>query len=368
MKIAILTSSRADFGIYIPLVNAFLQYKNIDLEIIAFGTHLSEKHGNTIDEIKKYTSKIISIKTPLENNNAKDISYNIGKTISLFSDFWSKYSYDYIIALGDRYEMFAAVTAASPFNFNIAHIHAGETTLGAIDNMYRHSISLMSKVLFVSTNEYKVVAKKINSEAKIYNVGALSIDNLKSQKLLSKKEFLEKFNINLNKPTILSTFHPETVDLEKNIEYANQFLKAILQLNIKYQVIITLPNADTMGDYIRKEIVEFAKHTKNTIIVESFGMIGYLTCMKYCKFMIGNTSSGFVEAAFFPKWVINLGNRQKGRLLTENIISVPFSSKKIIDAVKKIELNDNILSNQNIYGKGNSAQLIIEKITQLHGI
>jgi GDP/UDP-N,N'-diacetylbacillosamine 2-epimerase (hydrolysing) len=123
-----------------------------------------------------------------------------------------------------------------------------------------------------------------------------------------------------------------------------------------------------MGDYIRKEIVEFAKHTKNTIIVESFGMIGYLTCMKYCKFMIGNTSSGFVEAAFFPKWVINLGNRQKGRLLTENIISVPFSSKKIIDAVKKIELNDNILSNQNIYGKGNSAQLIIEKITQLHGI
>jgi GDP/UDP-N,N'-diacetylbacillosamine 2-epimerase (hydrolysing) len=264
--------------------------------------------------------------------------------------------------------MFAAVTAASPFNFNIARIHAGETTLGAIDNMYRHSISLMSKVLFVSTNEYKVVAKKINSEAKIYNVGALSIDNLKSQKLLSKKEFLEKFNINLNKPTILSTFHPETVDLEKNIEYANQFLKAILQLNIKYQVIITLPNADTMGDYIRKEIVEFAKHTKNTIIVESFGMIGYLTCMKYCKFMIGNTSSGFVEAAFFPKWVINLGNRQKGRLLTENIISVPFSSKKIIDAVKKIELNDNILSNQNIYGKGNSAQLIIEKITQLHGI
>ena len=119
----------------------------------------------------------------------------------------------------------------------------------------------------------------------------------------------------------------------------------------------------------KKEIiVEFAKNKKNIIIVESFGMIGYLSCMKYCKFMIGNTSSGFVEAAFFPKWVINLGNRQKGRLLTDNIISVPFSSKKIIEAVKKIELNNNLLSNQNIYGKGNAAQLIIEKITSSHGI
>jgi GDP/UDP-N,N'-diacetylbacillosamine 2-epimerase (hydrolysing) len=264
--------------------------------------------------------------------------------------------------------MFAAVTAASPFNLNIAHIHAGETTLGAIDNMYRHAISLMSKILLVSTNEYKKVAEKINTEAKVYNVGALSIDNLKTQKLLSKKDFLEKFNINLHQPTILSTFHPETVDLEKNIKYTNEFLKSILHLSSKYQIVITLPNADTMGDYIRKEIFKFAKNKKNIIIVESFGMIGYLSCMKYCKFMIGNTSSGFVEAAFFPKWVINLGNRQKGRLLTDNIISVPFSSKKIIEAVKKIELNNNLLSNQNIYGKGNAAQLIIEKITSSHGI
>jgi GDP/UDP-N,N'-diacetylbacillosamine 2-epimerase (hydrolysing) len=368
MKIGILTSSRADFGIYIPLVKICLENKNIDLHVIAFGSHLSNKHGYTIDEIKKYTSKIHALKTPLVNNDSKDISSNIGKTISKFSTFWNENNFDCIFALGDRYEMFAAVTAASPFNLNIAHIHAGETTLGAIDNMYRHAISLMSKILLVSTNEYKKVAEKINTEAKVYNVGALSIDNLKTQKLLSKKDFLEKFNINLHQPTILSTFHPETVDLEKNIKYTNEFLKSILHLSSKYQIVITLPNADTMGDYIRKEIFKFAKNKKNIIIVESFGMIGYLSCMKYCKFMIGNTSSGFVEAAFFPKWVINLGNRQKGRLLTDNIISVPFSSKKIIEAVKKIELNNKILTNQNIYGKGNAAQLIIEKITSSHGI
>jgi GDP/UDP-N,N'-diacetylbacillosamine 2-epimerase (hydrolysing) len=368
MRIGILTSSRADFGIYIPLLNACLKSKYIDLEIIVFGTHLSKKHGYTIDEIKKYSTKIQLVKTPFANKNSKDLSLNIGKTIHAFASFWHSHTYDYIIALGDRYEMFAAVTAASPFNYNLVHIHAGETTLGAIDNMYRHAISLMSSILFVTTNEYKKVAEKINSRASVFNVGALSIDNLVRQKLLSKKEFLTKFNIDLASPSILSTFHPETTSLGKNIEYTKEFLKATLQLSKKYQVIITLPNADTMGDFIRKEIIEFAAGKENIIIVESFGMIGYLSCMKYCAFMMGNTSSGFVEASFFPKWVINLGTRQKGRILTKNIISIPFSSKKVMVAVNQIERKMDTLNMQNIYGNGNTANLIIDKLKQLHGI
>jgi GDP/UDP-N,N'-diacetylbacillosamine 2-epimerase (hydrolysing) len=260
--------------------------------------------------------------------------------------------------------MFAAVTAASPFNVSIAHIHAGETTLGAIDNMYRHSISLMSKILLVTTDIYKKVAQQINSNAKIFNVGALSIDNLKQTNLLSIKDFKTKFNIDLNKPTILSTFHPETVDLLGNKAHTKEFLKALTALSEAYQIIITLPNADTMGDYIRKEILDSSSKNKNIITVESFGMLGYLSCMKHCKLLIGNTSSGFVEAAFFPKWVINIGNRQNGRILTANIISTEINAVKILKSVEKIK-NKELSKNCNVYGDGETASRIINILKNL---
>lgn len=136
MKIAVLTSSRADFGIYLPLLSQLESDEFFDLEIIAFGTHLSKNHGYTIEEIKNSNFKTIhEVVTPLDNNTALDVAKNIGETISIFANFWSKNKYDYIIALGDRYEMFAAVTATTPFVWKVAHLHAGETTLGAIDNL-----------------------------------------------------------------------------------------------------------------------------------------------------------------------------------------------------------------------------------------
>jgi GDP/UDP-N,N'-diacetylbacillosamine 2-epimerase (hydrolysing) len=264
--------------------------------------------------------------------------------------------------------MFAAVSAASPFNIKIAHIHAGETTLGAIDNAYRHSISLMSEYLFVSTEEYKTRAIEINQKPEnVFNVGALSIDNLKNVKLYNKQEFKNKFDIDLNKPTILSTFHPETVHLEKNKIYIKELLKSFEELRSKYQIVITMPNADTMGLMIRNEIENFSKNKENIILIESFGMKGYLTCLKYCSLMIGNTSSGFVEAAFFPKWVINLGDRQKGRTLTDNIINSKVKRDKILLAVEKI-INIPLHSYYNIYGKGQASKNIISIIKELYGL
>lgn len=360
MKIAILTSSRADFGIYLPLLKRLQSDPFFQLEIIAFGTHLSLNHGFTIEEIKSFNFKTVhQIETPLVNHNASDIAKNIGETISIFTDFWSKNKFDYIVALGDRYEMFAAVTATTPFVYNVAHIHAGETTLGAIDNIYRHAISLMSKILFVSTDVYKEKAIQINPEARTYNVGALSIDNLKKMDYLSMEDFKSKFKIDLSMPTILSTFHPETVNLEKNIDYIQELLDSFTDLIKKYQIVITLPNADTIGDQIKEIILHYGKQHPNLKIVDSFGMIGYLSCMKYSKFLLGNTSSGFVEAAFFPKWVINLGNRQDGRLLTQNIITIPIEKSAILKAVNGIENNIDV-SFPSIYGKGETASKMIE--------
>lgn len=360
MKIAVLTSSRADFGIYLPLLQQLHSDDFFELEIIAFGTHLSKEHGYTINEIRRSDFKTIhEINTPLHNSTAMDITKNIGETISLFADFWSCKSYDYIVALGDRYEMFAAVTATTPFVCKVAHLHAGETTLGAIDNIYRHAISLMSDLLFVSTDIYKEKAEQINPEAQTFNVGALSVENLKKIKYLSIEEFTDKFKIDLSLPTILCTFHPETVNLEKNLDYIHNLLSSFSELMKRYQVVITLPNADTIGDQVKEIILGYGIQNPEFKIVDSFGMIGYLSCMKHCKFMVGNTSSGFVEAAFFPKWVINVGNRQDGRILTQNIINTPVEKEAILEAVDIIEAQIEI-SFPSVYGDGETASKIIE--------
>ncbi len=369
MKIGILTSSRADFGIYYPLVKELWEDAAFDVEIIAFGTHLQKKFGHTIDEILNLGFQVKhSIKTSVENETPKDISDTIGETILKFASFWNDTKFDLVFVLGDRYEMFAAVAAATPFQVNFAHIHAGETTLGAIDNSFRHSISLFSKYLFVTTEIYKKRAIEILKIPKnVFNVGALSIDNLTHQKLFTLKEFQEKFDIDLTKPTILTTFHPETISFDKNEKYIEELIKALKVLQTTYQIVITMPNSDTMGNRIREKIEIFGKEFPEVKLIESFGMKGYLTCMKYCSMLLGNTSSGFVEAAFFPKWVVNLGNRQDGRILTENIINTKINQKDILEKVRSIK-NAVLPKKANIYGDGNTAQRIVTTIKQCYGL
>ncbi|MBN2396160.1 MAG: UDP-N-acetylglucosamine 2-epimerase (hydrolyzing) [Candidatus Atribacteria bacterium] len=369
MKIGILTSSRADFGIYYPLVKELWKDDFFEIEIIAFGTHLKKEYGYTIEEIKKLGFEVKhKIETLTKNDGAIDISNNIGDAIIKFSHFWDKNKFDLVFALGDRYEMFAAVTAASTFNINIAHLHAGETTLGAIDNIYRHSISLMSKYLFVSTDEYKERATEISQQAEhVFNVGALSIDNLVHQDFYSKEEFYEAFKIDLKTPSILTTFHPETVSIERNEEYIDELIAALAELKHKYQIIITMPNSDTKGDMIRQRLIEFGKGSHSVKLVESLGMKGYLSAMKFCSMLLGNTSSGFVEASFFPKWVINLGDRQKGRILAKNILNTKISKEEILTTVNSIE-NSELPLNTHIYGEGNASKKIISRIKMLYGI
>ncbi len=366
MRIGVLTSSRADFGIYLPLLKKMKEDPFFDLEIIAFGTHTSEQHGATVSEIKSYSfDKIHQLQTVPQSDTPKDITKSMGKTFRLFADFWSNNQYDVVFALGDRYEMFSAVAAGSLFNIQFAHIHAGETTLGAVDNAYRHSISLFSKYLFVSTEAYLKRAKNIvEDDVNVYNVGALSIDNLKHIQFLSIEAFKDKFKIDLGKPTILSTFHPETVSFEKNKIYIKELLESFKVLKDRYQIIITLPNTDTMGQMIRDEIRKFGKKYPKIKIVESFGMYGYLSCMKHCSFLLGNTSSGFVEATYFPKYVINLGERQKGRIETDNILTVPVKKENILHAVKSIE-QAKPLKNLNVYGEGNTSEKIITILKSL---
>ena len=368
MKVGILTSTRADFGIYYPLLNKLFNDNYFEPELIVFGTHLSSKYGSTVNEIinEGFEVKHQLITYP-KDDTPLSISLSISKTISVFSKFWKNNSFDLVFTLGDRYEMFAATLAGTPFNINFAHIHAGETTLGAIDNAFRHSISLMSKYLFVSTDSYKIRSIEIIKRPKdVFNVGALSVDNLKNEILYSISEFYDKFNIDLNNPTILTTFHPETINYKKNRIYIIELLNALSELKNNYQIIITMPNLDTEGLTLRKKIEKFGLKNDKVILVESFGMRGYLSCMKHSKIILGNSSSAFVEASYFPKWVINVGNRQNGRINTPNIISIPILKEKIISSVKKIARLKYPPKDCNIYGSGNSAKKIIKLLKKLN--
>lgn len=360
-RIAILTSSRADYGIYLPLLKALKDDSYFDLHIIAFGTHLSPFHGYTINQILNDGFEVsYQIESMLTGDSLNAISTAMALTSLKFADFWKDHQQDFdlVFCLGDRYEMFAAVSAGIPFNIPFAHLHGGETTLGAIDNTFRHAITLISKYHFVSCDAHgKRVSELINSKDHIYNIGALSLDNLTTLPLLSKKEFLDRFKMNLNNPTILVTVHPETVFSNKNQEYANELATTLLKLK-EYQILITLPNADTFSFLIRKRLLQLPIESDNRIrCFENLGSQGYFSAMKYCFFLLGNTSSGIIEAASFGKWVINVGNRQAGRKQSRNIYNVPFIEKLLLQTVKRIEKEPDY-KGENIYFKGNAAKNI----------
>jgi len=360
MKVGILTSSRADFGLYLPLLKAFQADPFFRLRIIAFGSHLSSEYGNGINHISGAGFDVAyQIHGMPDGDSPASISKAMGKTMIDFNEVWGNETFDLVFALGDRFEMFAAVASGVPFNVKFAHIHGGETTKGAIDDAFRHSITLMSCLHFACTEIYRQrVAQITGSEKHTYNSGALGIDNLRTIQFLSAQEFKKLFGIDLSIPTILTTVHPETISFENNSHHIDELTAALDQLK-DFQVVITMPNADTAGLVIRRKLTVYAKGNYRIKLVENFGSLGYLSCMKHCRLMLGNTSSGFFEASYFPKWVINLGNRQQGRILTPNIINCPFESNEIIGAVKRILLSEDP-DPVDVYGDGTASEKIIK--------
>jgi len=367
MRIGVLTSSRADFGIYLPLLEAIKNDSYFELKIIAFGTHLSDFHGKTIEHIYSAGFEVkYKIESILLTDSSESISTSIGLTVIKFASFWNehKHKFDLVLCLGDRFEMFGAVSAGIAFNIPFAHIHGGETTLGAIDNIFRHSISLASKYHFVSTEYYVDRIKELTlTSENIYNTGALGLDNIGKIDLLTIDEFYKKWGVDLKIPTILITFHPETVAYNKNERYASELVNAINSLTT-YQVLITMPNADTAGNIIRKAFVKNFSTNSRVFLVENLGTQSYFTAMKYCSFLMGNTSSGIIEAASFNKSVINLGDRQKGRIAGDNVLQTKIEVEAIYNAVHQIEMSSAIVAH-NPYWNGGATKAIINILKRL---
>jgi GDP/UDP-N,N'-diacetylbacillosamine 2-epimerase (hydrolysing) len=365
-RILVLTSSRADFGIYQPLIKKIRNNKSFDLKILAFGTHLSKFHGYTIDQIHEEGFKVdYQISSLLAGDQPVDIATAFSLTSLKFSEFWNnqKNNIDWVIVLGDRFEMAAAVLAGIPFGIPFAHLYGGETTLGAIDNIYRHTISQASKLHFVSLDQFKLRIEDLlfSTQHDCHVVGSLSLDNLTEVKLLSRIEFYKKWQIDLNKKSILITIHPETVDFRKNEYYSNQVYGALKIIGLNRQLIITMPNADTSGTIYRDMFKKLKLELdKNIILIENFGTQSYFTCMKFCGLMIGNTSSGITEAASFKKYVINIGDRQKGRPTSKNVLSIPFNVTDIISSCESYFGKQ--FYGENIYYKTNTTENIIKQL------
>jgi GDP/UDP-N,N'-diacetylbacillosamine 2-epimerase (hydrolysing) len=367
IRVGVLTSSRADYGIYYPLLKMMEKDDAIDLKLIVFGTHLSKMHGYTLSQIELDGFRAFrKIESLLLGDSPNAIASAYALTALKFSEFWEEFhkDFDVVFALGDRYEMAAAVVASVPYGVKIAHLHGGETTLGAIDNIYRHSISLASVLHFVSTEAFKnrLIYLLGDANAIIFNVGSLSLENLMNLPLLTMEEFHQQWDIDLNLKTILVTVHPETINPENNLKYSIEIEHALEVLARKYQIVITMPNADTLGIVYRNAFLNLAERNINVVTVENFGTRSYFTCMKYAKLFIGNSSSGIIEAASFGKYVLNLGIRQKGRLANENIINVPFSSQEII--YKAEEFCGRTYHGENLFFRSNSSSKVISLLKE----
>ena len=365
MRIGVLTSSRADYGIYLPLLQKIKQDPFFELEIIAFGTHLSKGHGYTVKDIEKDGYACIhTISSLISNDDAQSIASSYGLTVLKFADFWTNHDYDLVFCLGDRFEMSAAVQAGIPFGVKFAHIHGGETTLGAIDNVYRHQITIASKLHFTATDVFREkVINLLDSSEGVYSVGSLSLSDIKSFVPIDRIVFFEKYNIP-NEEFALVTFHPETMSVQDNVQYAQEMKNALATISEKVFVIVTMPNADTQGSVYREVIEELKKKFSDRfLLIENFGRVNYFTSMHYAKVLIGNTSSGILEAASFGKYVVNVGDRQKGRVQSDNVLNCEFEETAMIAAVAKA-MSFEKYNGKNVYFKQGVANNIIKIVKE----
>lgn len=366
-NICVVTGTRAEYGLLKPLLRRIEDDEELNLQLVVTGMHLSPEFGLTYQEIEQDGFQIIERNEMLlSSDTPSGITKSVGLGTIGFADIFSRIKSDILVLLGDRYEVFAAATAAMIYRIPIAHIHGGELTEGAVDDAIRHSITKMSTLHFPSTEDYrKRIIQMGEQPERVFCVGALGVENIKSQKLLTKKELEESIGFSLEKPYIVVTYHPVT--LEHNTSEI-QFLNLLdaLSKQDKYNVIFTKANADTDGRIINQMIDDYVVERKNNAVAfVSLGMIRYLSALKFCSMVIGNSSSGLLEAPSFNIPTINIGDRQKGRIRAKSVIDCNWKTENILFAMEKAEnmKKQNLLLNvDNPYEGVETSKCIINKI------
>lgn len=363
-KICVVTGTRAEYGLLYWLMKEIDSDIELELQIIATGSHLSPEFGLTYKEIEKDFVINKKIEMLLSSDTSIGISKSMGLAQISFSEAYQDLKPDIIILLGDRYEIFSAASSALIANIPIAHLHGGESTEGAFDESIRHSITKMSHLHFTAAEEYKNrVIQLGENPSRVFNVGGLGIDNIKRLKLLSKKEFEESINFKLNNNNILVTFHPVTLENSTAKEQFQELLNAIDELE-NTTIIFTKANADTDGRIINNMIDNYVKNNSSKAIgFTSLGQIRYLSALQYVDAVVGNSSSGLIEAPSFKIATINIGDRQKGRLKASSVQDCPPVKKDILNSI----LNSYILNLDSVinpYGNGGASKNILKVLKE----
>lgn len=370
-KIAIITATRAEYGLLSPVVLKLREFESEEfkVDLVVTGTHLSESYGYTIKDIEKDGVRIdYCIKIPLNSNSEQDISNNQAETIVKFTQLFIENEYKAVVLLGDRYEMLAIAIAAGNTRTPIFHLCGGDTTEGALDEWIRHSITKMSYLHFVTNEESKRRVIQLGEHPqRVFNFGSTSIDNILKCSTLSKDEVLEHLEIDTDKKYAVCTYHPVTMEKDTVEDQVYNFLKAIRNFP-EINFIVTKSNADQGGMKINEILDAEEKNISNLYVFSSLGVQRYLTLMKHAQFVIGNSSSGIIETPAFHIPTINIGDRQRGRLQSDSIVNCGTDTESIVDAVKKVQTKEfmDICANAiSHYGNGNAAEKIAQKIAQV---
>lgn len=363
-KICIVTGSRAEYGLLYWLIKEVKADKDLKLQLIVTGMHLSSEFGLTYKEIEKEFKIDKKINIFLSSDTSSGITKSMDVAQSSFSKAYNELKPDILVVLGDRYEIFSAVSSAMISKIPIAHLHGGEATEGLIDEAIRHCITKMSHLHFTATEKYsRRVIQLGEKPTRVFNVGGVGIENIKRLKLLSKEALEKSINFKLNIKNILVTFHPVTLEDKTSKKQFQELLESIDGLK-DTNIIFTKANSDTDGKIINHMIDQYTKKNfYKSMSAASLGQINYLSTLKYVDFMIGNSSSGLLEAPSFNIGTINIGDRQNGRIKSKSVVDCLPNKKSIKRAIKIIYSNkfQNLLKNvKNPYGNGCASQKIVK--------
>jgi len=369
-NIFIFTSTRADYGLQRWIIKEMQSTNKVNTYVVVGGTHLLEEYGNTIEEILKDNIKNIIKVTFLNTSlDASSLTSSIGNGLIQIMQIFNTYKPDFIVLLGDRYELFIMAIAALLYQVPIIHLHGGENTTGVIDEQVRHAITKMAHIHMPSTELYAGNISKMGEEDwRIHIIGALGLENINKLELYTEEEILKLTDIDVNKNTIICTYHPVTLEGGDSVRWQIKNLFEALS-KFDFQIVFTRPNAEVGSDEIVNMIKKFVDDNPKAYFFDSLGSKLYLSFLKYAKAVVGNSSSGIIEAPSFSIPTVNIGNRQEGRLQPESVIQTGYSVNEIYKRIEKVLYDTEFLTKiktiKNPYGDGNASKYVIKAMKKV---
>ncbi len=361
-SIGIVTVGRSDYGFYLQILRKIREDPDLHLHLLVSGTHLSPEFGLTVHSIEADGFEIGDrIEMLLSSDTPEAIVKSMGLGTIGFAQSYARFRPDILLVLGDRFEMHAAVLASLPFKIPVAHIHGGEITEGAIDNALRHSITKLSHLHFVANREYGRRVGQMGEEPwRVIVSGSPGLDNIRHTTLLTHAELEERLGIGLNKPPLLVTYHPVSLEYEEAERQVRELLLALSTFDMP--MVFTMANADTNGRIITRLIVDFVSSNPHARFFANLGSHAYFSLMSVAAVMVGNSSSGIIEAPSFELPVVNIGGRQRGRIRAINVIDVGNGHDEIANGIRSAvspEFRGGLRGMKNPYGSGDAARIII---------